>query len=191
MRRRAWSPEVARKLRREMMHGWGSCAMTDDELPIVYKGNVLGAAVTLVFCFFAVWAGYARITDEGYHYSSSHFGPFEFSPAVTGWALIAIGLPFGFLALFAIVRRCPTLTLAESGIIIRRCLRDPVNVAWSEFADVTIRSISARGGIARIVYVVTKDGKDISPGPVRGKADDIEATIRRVAARMGAALRER
>jgi hypothetical protein len=158
--------------------------MTEDRLPIVYKRSVLAAAATLVLCFLAVLAGYARITDEGYHYSSSHFGRFEFSPTVTGWALIAIGLPFGFLALFAIVRRCPTMTLAERGILIRRCLRAPVDVAWSEFAGVTIRSISARGGIVQIVFVVTKDGRDISPGPIRGDAEDIAATIRRVAARM-------
>lgn len=158
--------------------------MTEDRLPIVYKGNFLGAAVTLVLCFFAVLAGYARIADEGYHYSRSHFWRFEFSPAVTGWALIVIGLPFGVMALFAIVRRCPTLTLAERGIVIRRCLRAPVEVAWSEFAGVTIRSIAARGGMARIVYLETKDGKTISPGPVRGNAEEIEATVLRVAARM-------
>jgi hypothetical protein len=157
--------------------------MSEDGLPIVYKGNVLAAAVTLVLCVFAVSAGYARITDE-YHYSPSHFWRFEFSPTVTGWALIAIGLPFGLLALFALVRRCPTLTLAERGIVISRCLRAPVEIGWSEFAGVTSRSISVRGGMARIVYLETKDGRVISPGPVRGKAEDIEATVLRVAARM-------
>src|SRR5690349_22678737 len=100
--------------------------MSEDRLPIVYRGNFLGAAVTLVLCFFAAWAGYARIADEGYHYSPSHFGRFEFSPAVTGWALIAIGLPFGVLALFALLRRCPTLTLAERGIAVSRCFRSIV-----------------------------------------------------------------
>jgi hypothetical protein len=162
--------------------------MTEDKLPIVYRANIFGAAVTLVLCFFAVCAGYARITDDSFHYSSSHFGPFEFSPTVTGWGLVVVGLPFGLFALTAIVRRCPTLTLAESGIVIRRCFRDPVDIPWSEFADVMIRSMRARGGTVRIVYVVTKAGKEIGPGPVRGKAEDIEATIRRVAARMNAAL---
>jgi hypothetical protein len=74
--------------------------------------------------------------------------------------------------------------LAESGILINRCLRAPVEIAWSEFAGVTSRSISVRGGMARIVYLQTKDGRDISPGPVRGKVEDIEATVLRVAARM-------
>ncbi len=158
--------------------------MTEDKLPIVYRANIFGAAITLVFCVLAVLAGYARITDDSFHYSSSHFGRFEFSPTITGWCLVAVGLPFALFALVAIVRRCPTLTLAESGIVVRRCFRDPVDIPWSEFADVVIRSIRARGGTARIVYVVTKAGKEISPGPVRGRAEDIEATIRRVAGRM-------
>ena len=158
--------------------------MSEDRLPIVYKANYIGAAVTLVLCVLAVLAGYARITDDSFHYSASHFGRFEFSPTVTGWAMIAIGLPFGLFALCVIVRRCPTLTLAERGILIRRCLRAPVDIAWSEFAGVTIRSIAARGGAVQIVFVVTKDGRDISPGPIRGNAEDIAATIRGVAARM-------
>jgi uncharacterized membrane protein len=161
--------------------------MTEDRLPIVYTRSFFSAAVTLVLCVLAVLAGYARITDEGFHFSASHFGRFEFSPTVTGWGLIAIGLLLGLFALVAIVRRCPTMTLAERGIVIARCFRAPVDIAWSEFAGVTIRSISARGGIVQIVFVVTKDGRDISPGPIRGKAEDIAATIRRVAARMKSA----
>jgi hypothetical protein len=158
--------------------------MTEDRLPIVFRSDVIGAIVTLVVSVLAVCAGYARITDEGYHYSSSHVGPFDFSPYTFGWLMVAIGLPFALFALGMIVRGCPTLTLAERGITVSRCFRGAVTIAWGDLTGVWIRSIPMRRGTARIVFLETKDGKSISPGPVRGKAEDIEATILRVAARM-------
>jgi hypothetical protein len=158
--------------------------MTEDRLPIVFRSNVLGAIVTLVLSVLGVWAGYARITDEGFHYSDQKFGPVHLSPTTFGWLLVVICLPFALVALGAIVRGCPTLTLAESGITVSRCFRGAVKIAWSDFSSVTIRSISARGGLVRVVYLESKDGEAISPGPVRGKAEDIADTVRRVAATM-------
>jgi hypothetical protein len=158
--------------------------MTEDRLPIVFRSNVLGAIVTLVLSVLGVWAGYARITDEGFHYSDQKFGPVHFSPTTFGWLLVVICLPFALVALGAIVRGCPTLTLAESGIAVSRCFHGVVNIAWSDLSHVTIRSIPMRRGTARIVYLESKDGTVISPGPVRGKAEEIADTVRRVAARM-------
>lgn len=158
--------------------------MTEDRLPIVFRSNVIGAIVTLVLSVLGVCAGYVRITDEGFHYSDSHVGPLHFSPTVFGWLLVAICLPFALVALGAIVRGCPTLTLAESGITVSRCFRGAVTVAWSDLKGVWIRSIPMRRGTARVVFLERKDGTSISPGPVRGKAEDIKATIDRIASRM-------
>jgi hypothetical protein len=158
--------------------------MSDDKLPIVFRSNVIGAIVTLVFSVLAVWAGYAYVTDDSFHYHGAHFGPVHLSPFATGCMLLAVGLPFALFALGAIVRGCPTLTLAERGITVSRCFRGAVTIAWGDLKGVWIRSIPMRRGTARVVFLESKDGTSISPGPVRGKAEDIEATILRVAARM-------
>jgi hypothetical protein len=163
--------------------------MTDDRLPIVFRSNVWGALGTAIGCALCVWAGIAIVTGN-YYARGVHFGPIHLSSYATGWFLLAVGVPLGLVAAMAIVRGCPTLTLAERGIILSRCFGGAIDIAWSKLADVVIRTIRARGGLVPIVYLVTKDGQEIAVGPVRGKAEDIEATIRRVAARMGAALRE-
>jgi hypothetical protein len=161
----------------------------DDRLPIVFRSNVIGAIVTLVLSALGVWAGYARIADESFHYGNSHIGPFNFSPLVFGWLMVVICLPFALVALGAIVRGCPTLTLAESGITVSRCFRGAVTIAWRDLSHVSTRSIPMRHGTARVVFLESKDGSSVSPGPVRGKAEDIEATILRVAARMKGGVR--
>jgi hypothetical protein len=163
--------------------------MADDRLPIVFKSNIWGALFTALGCGVAVWAGIAILTGS-YYSSGAHLGPFHLSSDATGWFVLVVGLPMGLIAVMAVVRGCPRLTLAERGIVLSRCFGGVVNIAWSELAAVVIRTIRARGGPVRIVYLVTKGGRDIGVGPVRGKAEDIQATIRRVAARMGVALRE-
>jgi hypothetical protein len=106
------------------------------------------------------------------------------SPFATGCLLLAVGAPFAVFALAAIVRGCPTLTLAESGLTVSRCFRGAVTIAWGDLKSVGIRSIPMRRGTARAVFLERQDGTSISPGPVRGKAEDIKATIERVASRM-------
>jgi hypothetical protein len=163
--------------------------MRDDKLPIVFKSDVWLALFGALACALIVWAGIETITGN-YYPRPPHLGPIHLSSYEFGWVMLAVGAPLGLFAAVMLVRGCPTLTLAERGLILSRCFGGVVNIPWSELADVIIRTAHLRKGPVSIVYLLTKGGKDISAGGVRGKADDIAATIRRVAARMGATLRE-
>ncbi|HVX36607.1 MAG TPA: hypothetical protein VHC71_10365 [Hyphomicrobium sp.] len=158
--------------------------MAGDRLPIVFKSNIWGAALTAIACALCVWAGIAIVNGD-YYSRGAHFGPIHLSSEATGWFLLAVGIPLGLVAAMAAVRGCPNLTLTEQGLTLSRCFGGAVTIAWSELAHVTIRSMRVRRGMVRVVYLVTKDGRDISVGPVRGKAEEIAETIRHVAGTMG------
>ena len=163
--------------------------MADDTLPIVFRRKRLTGLLPLGFGILATVAGVAMITDESFSYSSRHVGPFTLSPETTGWLLLAIGLPFAVYALLALVRRCPTIAVDETGIALARCFGGSVSVPWSRFKRVMVRHrrASDRGRTTDInfVFVVTDDGKEISFG-IFDEADAIAAAIGRVAARMKA-----
>jgi hypothetical protein len=165
--------------------------MTDDTLPIVFKANRLSAFFLFACCAFTAFAGVMKISDDSFHYSMERWGPFTIEPSTSGWLMVAISLPAGLVALTIVVRGCPRLALAESGIVLSRCFRAPVTIAWSELADVTVMRawVPSRGRSTMVdaVFLVTRDGKKIGAGPV-GKSDKIEAAVRRVAARMTVAL---
>jgi hypothetical protein len=160
--------------------------MADDTLPIVFKSNRYGAIVSIIFGIVVVWAAIAKITDDSYAYSGSQWGPVYLSSHTEGWLMAALGLPLVLYAAMAIVRGCPTLTLDESGILLSRCFGGPIHIPWNQLADVVIRTarIPGRGRttVVDVVYLITKDGRDISVGTISGKASDIEGAIRRVAA---------
>jgi hypothetical protein len=146
----------------------------------------------LGFCILSVWGGIAKITDDSFSYSMERWGPFEITPQTSGWFMLVVGLAFGLYALLMIVRRCPTLTLDETGILFSRCIGDPVQLPWSRLADVIVRraSIPARGRVTRVemVYLVADDGKEIGVGDF-GLGHALADTIRRVATRMNSPLR--
>jgi hypothetical protein len=164
--------------------------MTDDRLPIVFRRSMLSTlamfVITGVFAMAAVW----RALDD--RPGSAHIGPFEISVQTQAWV---VALVLGAVSLFALamlVLRCPRLTLTEKGIVVARCFHAPVNIPWSALAAITVRTMRRQGKIRAevvdVIYLVTRDGTEIGPGPL-GKAKDIEPVIRRVAARMGSVLR--
>ena len=161
--------------------------MPDDTLPIVFRSRRLTGFVMTAVGAGIVAAGIVKAADDSFSYADDHFGPFTFSSQTTGWLMIAIGLPFALYALVTVVRGCPTLTLSETGLLSTRCFGAPVEIPWNRFAHILIRhvSIPARGRVTPVdvLYLVTDDGKEISPGPV-GEPRDIAAVIERVAARM-------
>ena len=167
--------------------------MADDTLPIVFRTKPSTAFVALGFGVLAVVGGIAKITDHSYAYSMEHFGPFEIDPQTSGWLMVAIGAALAFYALVTIVRRCPTLTLDQTGILLNRCLQHPVEVPWNRVADVIVRSATIpgrwRSTVVDMVYVMTDDGKETGVGNL-GQADAVADAIRRVAARMNSPLRE-
>ena len=161
--------------------------MPDDTLPIVFRSKPLTGLIMAVVGAAIAAVGIAKATDDSFSYSNDHFGPIELSSQTTGWLMIAIGVPFALFALLTVVRRCPTLTLGATGIVANRCFGTPIEIPWNRFAHVRIRhvSIPARGRVTPVdvLYLVTDDGKEISPGPV-GEPRDIAAVIERVAMRM-------
>ena len=166
--------------------------MADDPLPIVFKGNRVTGFLIFACCAFTVFAGVMKITDDGFH-SVERWGPFTIEPSTSGWLMVAVCLPVGLVALTILVRGCPRLTLAESGIVLSQCFRAPVTIPWNDLADIRVMRATVWSGFRSskvdAVFLVTKDGKEIGAGPV-GKSDEIAETVRRVAARMKMALPE-
>ena len=164
--------------------------MTDDRLPIVFTPSVGGKLAMFVipglFAMAAVW----RMLDDRPGYA--RIGPFEISVQTEAGLVALILGAVSLLGLAMLIFRCPSLTLAENGIVVARCFHAPVNIPWSGLADIMVKTWRRWGRfrteVVDVIYLVTKDGKAISPGPL-GKAKDIEPVIRWVAARMGAALR--
>ena len=104
---------------------WGKIAMTDDTLPIVFKSKPLTGLIMFAIGAAIAAVGIVKITDDSFSYSMERWGPFEIDPQTSGWLMVAIGVPFALIALVTVVRRCPTLTLDESGIAANRCFGTP------------------------------------------------------------------
>ncbi len=166
--------------------------MADDTLPIVFRTKQAMSFVVLGVCVLSVWGGIAKITDDSFHYSMERWGPFEITPQTSGWFMLVVGLPFGLYALLMIVRRCPTLTLDETGVLFSRCIGGPVRVPWSRLVNVIVRRASVPGRwrttVVDLVYVVTDEGKEIGVGDF-GSGHALADTIRRVATRMNSPQR--
>lgn len=160
--------------------------MTDDKLPIVFTPTVGSKlAMFLVSGFFAA-AAILRIFDD--RPGTVRMGPFGEVDAQTAAWFVAVALgAVSLLGLAMLVLRCPSLTLGENGIVIARCFKAPVTIPWSSLAGIVVQTARMprrwRTEVVDVIYLATKDGRQLSPGPL-GKARDIEATIRRVAARM-------
>ena len=135
----------------------------------------------------AVVGGIAKITDDSFHYGEERWGPFLVEPATSGWFMLAVGLPCAIYALVMIVRRCPTLTLDESGILLSRCFGAPVHIPWGQLKNVFVRHAVVPGRrwtSVDVAYVVTDEGREFATGVEPG--EEVAETIRRVAARMKA-----
>jgi hypothetical protein len=165
----------------------GELAMTDDTLPIVFKSKPLTGLVMLAIGAAIAAVGIVKITDDSFSYSMERWGPIEIDPQTSGWLMVAIGVPFAFVALVTVVRRCPTLTLDETGLLSNRCFGTPLHIPWSGLADVVIKHmvVPARGRTTPVdvLFLVTNEGKQIGVGPI-GEPRDIAAAIERVAERM-------
>jgi len=166
--------------------------MTDDRLPIVFTPSVGSKfAMFLVSGFFAGAAVWKIFDDRPGTVRINLLG--EVDAHVAAWFVAAILGALSLLGLAMLVKRCPSLTLGDNGIVIARCFRAPVTIAWSTLADIVVRTARVprrwRTEVVDVIYLATKDGRQLSPGPL-GKAKDIEPVIRRVAARMNVALPE-
>ena len=166
--------------------------MTDDRLPIVFTPSVGSKlAMFLVSGFFAGAAVWKIFDDRPGTVRIKLLG--EVDAHVAAWFVAAILGALSLLGLAMLVKRCPSLTLGDNGIVIARCFRAPVTIAWSSLADIVVRTARVprrwRAEVVDVIYLVTKDGRQLSPGPL-GKAEDIVPVIRRVAARMNVALPE-
>lgn len=166
--------------------------MTDDRLPIVFAPSVGGKlAMFLVSGFFAGAAVWRIFDDRPGTVRIKLLG--EVDAHTAAWFVAAILGALSLLGLAMLVKRCPSLTLGESGIVIARCFRAPVDIPWSSLADIVVHTASVRRQwrteTVDVIYLATKDGRQLSPGPL-GKAEDIAPVIRRVAARMKVALPE-
>ncbi len=99
--------------------------MTDDKLPIVFKSSALMGLVMVAVGAGIAAVGIVRITDDSFSFSMERIGPFELDPQTVGWLMVAIGVPVALIALVTVVRRCPTLTLDETGLSTIPLLRNP------------------------------------------------------------------
>ena len=160
--------------------------MTDDKLPIVFRPTVGGKLAMFlvpgVFAAVGVW----RIFDD--RPGTVRMGIFGEVDAQTGAWFVAVVLgATSLLGLAMLVKRCPSLTLDENGIVIARCFGAPVNIPWGALAHIVMRTARMprrwRTEVVDVIYLETKDGRSVTPGPL-DKASDIEATIRRVWTRM-------
>ena len=166
--------------------------MTDDRLPIVFTPSVGGKLLMfLVPGFFAAAAVWKIFDDRPGTVRIKLLG--EVDAHVAAWFVAAILGAVSLLGLAMLVKRCPSLTLGENGVVIARCFRPPVNIPWSSLANVVVRTARRPGRwrteVVDVIYLETRDGKQLSPGPL-GKAEDIVPVIRRVAARMKVVLPE-
>jgi len=159
--------------------------MTDDRLPIVFTPSVGSKlAMFLVSGFFAAAAVWKIFDDRPGTVRIKLIG--EVDAHVAAWFVAAILGALSLLGLAMLVKRCPSLTLGENGVVIARCFRAPVAIPWSSLADVVVQTARMRRRwrteVVDVIYLVTKDGTQVSPGPL-GRAEDIAPVIRRVAAR--------
>jgi hypothetical protein len=164
--------------------------MTDDKLPIVFTPTVGGKlAMFLVPGLLAAASVWKALDDRFSTVRIALFG--EVDAHVVAWLVAAILGAVSLFGLATLVFRCPSLTLGENGIVIGRCFRAPVTIPWSALADIMVRTavVGRRAQRVDVVYLVTKDGEQLTPGPL-GKEWEIASIIRRVTARMNAGLRQ-
>jgi hypothetical protein len=166
--------------------------MADDRLPIVFTPEASSKLVMfLIPGLLAAAAVWKALDDRFSTVRIRLFG--EVDAHVVAWFVATILGAVSLLGLAMLVLRCPRLTLREEGIVIARCFRAPVTIPWSALAHVVVRTARFwrgwRNEVVDVVYLVTKDGTETSPGPL-GKGSDIAPVIRRVAARMTAGLPE-
>ena len=165
--------------------------MPDGSLPIVFRSSLRNAVIMAAIGAVALFAAFIKITGEDSK-SVKFFRVIEISGPTAGWLFLAAGVVMVGVGVMSGLGRCPALTIGEGGIELRRCRKAPVQIPWSALAEVTVLALptfsaSWLNRTYDAVYVVTKDGKSHDVGPV-GKAREVEAAIRRVAARRGHAL---
>jgi hypothetical protein len=160
--------------------------MTDDKLPIVFKGGVRVGLICFGCAAVGGVAAYAELSEQ-YPRSVTFVHLVTIDGRTAGWLFAALAVLLAGLALVALVRGCPRLVLDESGIAFSRCFGSPVQIPWSRYADVEIKRMVVpgprRSAVVDVVYVVTADGKRTSVGNF-WKGSELEDAIRRVAARM-------
>ena len=166
---------------------------SDDKLPIVFRMGVRTPLAMFLVCGVFAMVGVLMAFDE--RDRKVKFGLFGHIDGHTAGWLVAVMLgAVSLLGLAMLVLRCPSLTLGESGVVIARCFHAPVNIPWSALTGITVMTMRRwsrwRTEVVDVIYLGTKDGKQVSPGPL-GKAKDIEPVIRRVAAAKAAAFREK
>jgi hypothetical protein len=163
--------------------------VTDDKLPIVFKSGLRTGLICFGCAALGAVAAYAKLSEQ-YPSSVSFYNLVDIDGRTAGWLFAAFGALLACLGLVAVVRGCPRLTLDETGILFRRCFGSPVRIPWGQFDGIAVRRTIVPGRRVTTVdlaYVASKSGKETCVGNF-GSTDKLADTVRRVAARMKAAV---
>ena len=159
--------------------------MSNDTLPVTFRSSPRTGLVAVGIGVLVVAVGILKLTDDT---GNEFFGPIQVSGSTAGWLFAVAGAVIVLVGLVALVRRCPSLTLGEAGIVYTPCVGALVEVGWSQLTDVTVRHATVagtrgrRGASFESVYLATSEGRHIGLGNV-GEARQVADTIRRLAAR--------
>jgi hypothetical protein len=166
-------------------------AMPDKSLPIVFRTSLRTAFALIAAGAVALFAATLKLADiqPG---SVRFFHLVTISGPTAGWLFLAVGVVAAGVGVMSAVGRCPTLEIGMTGLALTRCGAAPLQIPWRDLDRISIVTIPVPRSNATFFWVeavekftvVTKDGKSHDVGPV-GKTSDIDAAIRRVAARMG------
>jgi len=165
--------------------------MPDESLPIVFRASLRTAFIMMAIGAVGFFAAFIKIADiqPG---SVRFYHEVAISGRSAGWLFLAVGVVMAAVGVMIAVGRCPTLVIGDTGLVLTRCRAAPVPIPWRDLERVRVISVPVPRSnalmlwaeVVDVLYVVTKDGKSHGVGPVE-KASDVEAAIRRAAARTG------
>ncbi len=156
--------------------------MADDRLPIVFKGGMRNTLFVLAAGAAMVVAGVYAVQEPMSHIIGRGLRSIEMPAPVAGWLLIPGGLAILGLALSGIMRGCPRLELNADGIAFTHCWRGVKRMTWRDLARVEVRE-NARAGLESVALIPAR-GPTMLLGQLSAPANELRATIERVAARI-------
>lgn len=155
--------------------------MTDDALPIVYRGRMGNALFVLAIGVVLLAVGFYAVR-EPMNYLVGVNPRVRVPAPVLGWMLVPVGLAILALALAGIMRGCPRLELNAEGVAFTTCWRGTRRMAWRDLARVDVRR-NDRADIESVA-LIPAHGRTMFVGQAVAPANELRAAIERVAARM-------
>ena len=116
--------------------------MSNDTLPVTFRSSPRTGLVAVGIGVLVIAVGVLKLTDDT---GNESFGPIQVSGSTAGWLFAVAGAVIVLVGLVALVRRCPSLTLGEAGIVYTPCVGALVEVGWSQLTDVTVRHATVAG----------------------------------------------